>query len=677
MYQNIQKLKDNPETENIGKRWTEDEITTLLNEIKDNMSIHDIALNHKRTIGSINSKLLSIGQSLLINKKIEITEVCKIINMSIEHLKEYIAKKNKQKEVLINNATQETNKINTILEAFDLNENGIAKPTYDLSVFDVLGINTKSETNDNVVKKEIVLNFEQSTAIKNFTAEKSIFLTGPAGTGKSVTLQKIKEYCQNNSINFGICATTGTAAFLIGGKTIHSYLGIGLATETAKEIFEHVRYKFPHITRKIRDLKVLIIDEISMLDNILFDKISDYLCYVRRSTLPFGGLQLVLTGDFCQLEGVNGDYCFKSETWSKLNLRTVYLHKQIRQDGDLEFQNMLSKLRYGNCTTKIYKKLLTLKNTEFSEIQPTRLYPKNIDVDRINKQEYEKLIKSGAKVVTYNIEFPRLTKNKEKTMKWIKTLDIPESIELCVGAQIVILANINQDEGIVNGTRGVIVDLKPTCVIIKRIDNSVVEIRYHKTVSTEDKDIFINFMPMKLAYALTIHKAQGMTLDAIEIDIGTNIFASGQAYTAISRAKNLKSIKIKDVSMNSFMINDDVLKFYKDIEKKMKIREEKKINKILNILIFNIANHVNLDNSLEFVWEFIDSEDEDTLAFFDGYNQDKITLSMDTYIENNTYTLPLIKNIKNIKDNMLSDIDNVYTKLDTLNIIKQSNYFCN
>jgi len=653
MYQNIQKLKENPDTENVGKKWTEEEITTLLNEVKENMSINDIALSHKRTVGSINSKLLSIGQSLLINQKIEISEACKIINMSIEHLKNYIAKKNKQKE---------NKKLNIVTENILNDIKNTDKQAYDLSIFDVLGIDTKSETNDIIIKKEIVLNHEQKSAIKNFTAEKSIFLTGPAGTGKSVTLQKIKEYCQNNSINFGICATTGTAAFLIGGKTIHSYLGIGLANDSAKEIYEFVRYKFPHIAKRIRELKVLIIDEISMLDNILFDKISEYLGYMRRSTLPFGGLQLVLTGDFCQLEGVNGDYCFKSDTWSKLNLRTVYLHKQIRQDGDLEFQNMLYKLRYGKCTTKIYDKLLTLKDTEFNDIQPTRLYPRNVDVDKINKQEYEKLIKSGAKMVTYAIEYPKLSKNKDKTMKWIKALDIPESIELCIGAQIVILANIDQDQGIVNGTRGVIIDLKPSCVIIKRIDNSIVEIRYHKTVSSEDSNIFVNFMPLKLAYALSIHKAQGMTLDAIEIDIGKKIFAAGQAYTAISRAKNLKSIKIKDISIHSFIINEDVLSFYKDIEKKIKIKEEKYINKILNILIYNIANHINLDNSLEFVWEFIDSDDEKTLKFFDGYNGDKINLEMDNYIENNT-KLDIIKNIKNIQINMINDIDSVREKV--------------
>jgi hypothetical protein len=118
MYQNIQKLKENPDTENIGKKWTEEEITILLNEIKENKSINDIALSHKRTVGSINSKLLSIGQSLLINKKIEISEACKIINMSIEHLKEYIAKKNKQKE-----NTKENTITETILSEFELDKN--------------------------------------------------------------------------------------------------------------------------------------------------------------------------------------------------------------------------------------------------------------------------------------------------------------------------------------------------------------------------------------------------------------------------------------------------------------------------------------------------------------------------------------------------------------------------
>jgi len=661
----LQKLKENPITENIGKRWSDNEINTLINEIKNNISLDDIALNHKRTIGSINSRLLNIGYSLL-DKKLEIVEICKITEMSIELIKNYLIKDitklhtDKLNKKVITETLSETvsDKINNILDEFGLDKNGIDKNSIDKN-----SLNKKEETNDNIVKKEIILNKEQSDAIKYFIAEKNIFLTGPAGTGKSVTLQKIKEHCQNNSINFGICATTGNAAFLIGGKTIHSYLGIGLGTGTAKEIYEYVRYKFPHTAKKIRELKVLIIDEISMLDNVLFDKISDYLCYMRRDTNPFGGLQLVLTGDFCQLEGVNGDYCFKSEIWSKLNLRTVYLHKQIRQDGDIEFQNMLSKLRFGKCTNKIYEKLLTLKNTEFNEIQPTRLYPKNVDVDRINKQEYDKLVKSGAKMVTYNIEYPKLAKNRDKAIKWIKTLGIPESIELCIGAQIVILANINQDDGIVNGTRGVIVDLKSNCVIIKRIDGSLATINYHKTISNDDKEIFVNFMPMKLAYALSIHKSQGMTLDAIEIDIGSKIFAAGQAYTAISRAKNLKSIKITDISINSFIINEDVLQFYKDIELKIKIKEEKYIHKILNLLIYNILNHKNLENSLEFVWEFIDSEDEETLTFFDGYTSDSINIQMDDYITNNTCSLPIITYIQCIKKNMINNIELVKQKL--------------
>jgi hypothetical protein len=316
--------------------------------------------------------------------------------------------------------------------------------------------------------------------------------------------------------------------------------------------------------------------------------------------------------------------------------------------------------------SKIYKELISdlkiiliNKNIKFKDL-----------FSLINKQEYDKLIKSGAKMVTYNIEYPKLAKNREKAIKWIKTLGIPESIELCVGAQIVILANINQDDGIVNGTRGVIVDLRTHSVVIKRIDGSLALINYHKTVSNEDKEVFVNFMPMKLAYALSIHKAQGMTLDAIEIDIGSKIFASGQAYTAISRAKNLKSIKITDISINSFIINEDVLQFYKDIEMKIKIKEEKYIHKILNILIYNILNHKNLENSLEFVWEFIDSEDEETLAFFDGYTCNIMNIPMDDYITCNKYNLPIIKKIIFIKKNMITNIELVREKLIEYSIIE-------
>lgn len=522
MYNNIKLLKEKPETANVGMRWSNDEITTLLDEIKNNTNMIEIAHNHKRTVGSITSKLLNIAEQL-INEGSSIDDVSKKVNLSVVDINQHLLK--------IKNKPEKIKKDNEIIE-------------------------------NNIITREIILNSEQEASLISFKNNNNIFLTGPAGTGKSVTLKKMIEYCCTKGYQYGVTATTGSAAFLIGGRTIHSYLGLGLGKDTPKNIFEYNRRNRPHVVKKLRELKVLIIDEISMLDNILFDKISEYLSLVKYNSKPFGGIQLVLTGDFCQLEPVSGDYCFKSEIWEKLNLDTVYLNKMIRQDGDTKFQKMLMKLRYGTCSDKTFEILSKLKENKFTNITPTILYSKNYDVDKINIAEYKKLINGGAQTKSYKIQLPTLKKYKDKASTWLNTLDMPEEIELCIGCQIVVLSNIDPDNGIVNGTRGTIIELKNKSVIIKRINGSLFEIEYHKNISIDDNNVFICYMPLKLAYALTIHKSQGMTLDAIQIDLGDDIFAAGQAYTALSRAQSLKSICIKSISKKSFITKDSVLEFY-------------------------------------------------------------------------------------------------------------------
>jgi ATP-dependent DNA helicase PIF1 len=655
MYHNIQKLRENPDTENVGKKWTEDELNELLGEIKDKIPISEIAKSHKRTEGSINSKLLTIAVHLINKKSKPILEVAEIVGLSEKSINDFIEKtktstnKKKPTEIKLKDLT-----IHTTDAQIPVNEPIKPKP-------------------------EIKLNFEQQKALEEFKKGNNLFLTGPAGTGKSVTLSKIIDFCESKSIRYGVTATTGTAAFLIGGKTLHSYLGIGLAKDSPQQIYEYVRYKLKHVADKLRDITVLIIDEISMLEEELFIKISKYLGLIRRNAKPFGGLQVVLTGDFCQLEPVNGEFCFKNEEWAKLCLECVYLHKLVRQNGDLEFQNMLSKLRYGKCTEKIYQKLLSLKNTEFGEVKPTMLYPKNANVDIINKREYDKLIESGANKVEYKIQCSYLSKNKEKTLKWIKSLDIPDSIELCIGAQVVVLANINQDAGIVNGTRGVIINLKNKSVIIKRVDNTTYEIEYFKTTNTEDQNLTVSFMPLKLAYALTIHRSQGATLDAIEIDIGTNIFAAGQAYTALSRAKDLKSVKIKAIAKNSFIVRSEVIEMYQLMEKKIEEDTNKYIIKVINNCIYKILNHEDLEKIIDFVRDYIpDDEEGDKIdKFFEDYEYKKYSIKYQNYkivpiktVESEEDKVNnVIFMVNKIKECMLDNIEEVIQKIDDQLII--------
>jgi len=650
MYQNIQKLRENPATANAGKKWTEEEVNELLINIKSN-SFDEVASIHKRTVSSINGKLHSLAVSFITQKNMSIEDASKKFNISIisiqSYMEKYPAKKTKTKQ----NSDTETNQNKlTGSEIIEL----MNPPT---SVSNLLDIPVKEEV------KEIILNFEQESAVNSFKTGKNIFLTGPAGTGKSVTLNKIKEYCIDSNKNFGITATTGSAAFILGGKTIHSYLGIGLAKESAEDIFKFVRYKLPHVATRLRECEVLIIDEISMLDAELFDKISDYLKYIRRNNKPFGGIQLVLTGDFCQLEPVSGDYCFKAKEWSELKLKTVYLHKLIRQDGDLIFQNILSKVRFGKCSTKTFEILSGLKDKEFGEIKPTILYPRNFDVDKINKLESDKLIASGAKMQEYKLEYPK-SKNKEKTQRWVKSLDIPEVVNFCIGDQVVVTANINQEEGIVNGTRGIVIDVKPRKINIKRVNGELVWINYHTSTNAEDSNLSVSYMPLKLAYALSIHKSQGMTLDAIEIDIGSKIFAAGQAYTALSRAQSLKSVKVKSISVSSFIVNPDVLVFYKDIEEQVKITNSKFITKQLNKIIHNILTHTNLDNSLDFLWDFIPEDEKELLKFFNEYSHDKIDIELDQILESKDTNIKLlIENVYDVKKFMIDNIEDVRMKL--------------
>ena len=518
MQSSIQIKKQDPNYINLGEKWKDEEIKNLLIEIKNKLSIEDISLIHKRTICSINSKLMNIAVSLISIYNIEIDEVSKKVNISVDDI-----------NIKLNN----------------INENIIPRE---------------------IIQNDIILNPEQEKAFDEFILKKNIFITGPAGTGKSVTLKKIIDHCKEKNITLGITATTGSAALLIGGKTIHSFLGIGIAKDSALNIFNYAKYRLSHIIKKLRLLKVLIIDEISMMNDELFDKISDYLKLVNRSDKAFGGIQIIITGDFCQLEPINGNFCFNSLIWNEMNLKIIFLRKMIRQNEDKKFQKILENLRYGFCTDKIFNILNNLKNTRFDIIKPTILYPKNIDVDEINNKELQKLLDYNIEYKIYNILYPTTKKIKDKAIAWVKSLDIMDSIKLCINCEVVLTTNYDQNKELINGTRGIITELYDNYIIMKKKDDTIVTINYYKYICNDDKDIYFNYLPIKLAYALTIHKSQGMTLDAVEIDIGHKIFASGQAYTALSRVRNLNNVLIKDVSKDSFIIKESVLNFYSKID---------------------------------------------------------------------------------------------------------------
>lgn len=405
------------------------------------------------------------------------------------------------------------------------------------------------------------LNTKQREAVEAVLNGRNILITGPGGTGKSFTIKYITELLNENNKYYGLTATTGTASVLIGGQTINSYLGIGLGNGKVSDIIKNIITN-KNIRERIVKLDVLIIDEISMLEDTLFEKISNILSTIRGQLIdenladkPFGGIQMIFVGDFCQLAPVKGLYCFLSKVWEKLDIDIIVLEELVRQTGDQLFQKILSIVRKGKCTDNIITVLERLKDTQFTEnIIPTKLYPVNIDVDKINNIEVLKLKDIGYKSCVYKAT---CSKGNEKAA-------LNYNVELTENAQIIITRNIDISNGLVNGTRGIIKHLGSESVTIEDVNNNIHTINYYKDIMNK-KSSYIMHMPIRTSYALSIHKSQGMTIDAVELDLGVNIFAHGQTYTALSRAKSLNSIKIINVDKNSFKINPYVKKFYSTI----------------------------------------------------------------------------------------------------------------
>lgn len=436
-----------------------------------------------------------------------------------------------------------------------------------------------------------MLNDKQQIAVEYVKEIKNVFLTGSPGTGKSYTLSEIIKILNVKKRKYGVTALTGCAALLIKGQTLHSFLSLGLGTDKTEKIVENIKKYKPNYN-KIYNLQTLIIDEISMMDNILFDKISEILSIIKNNNKPFGGIQIILIGDFYQLPPISGDFCFNSELWKKLNLCTVELTELVRQKDDIEFQEILQELRNCNISDKTYDKLLLLKKTIFPKnIVPTKLHALNTNVDIINNREFIKLYKKNNSIIDKSLNitslpniifYPKeddkeLPDIYEANVKTVYTYNISSNnskinkdeyiVNLIIGLKIIITRNIDFDNGLVNGTLGTIINLTPYYVSIRDINDNVHNIKYYTDKNTNGSLLINNtsFMPIKPAYALSIHKSQGSTLDAVEIDGGTNIFTSGQLYTAISRAKTLKYVKLIDLDKGSFMTSDKVKKFYKTL----------------------------------------------------------------------------------------------------------------
>lgn len=415
----------------------------------------------------------------------------------------------------------------------------------------------------------------QKDALLKMISGKNICLTGSAGTGKTHLIQIFKQWAQQNNKKMAVTALTGTAAFLLGGKTIHSWSGIGLGTNSVESVVEKCTMR-KHLRVKWRTTDILVIDEISMMSPELFTYLDMVAKGVRKNNSPFGGLQLIVVGDFCQLPPVMNDsnmssdrsiFCFESISWNSCINEVVFLKEIVRQT-DPEFQECLNNVRMGSVSEKVKSILGSRIGVDISKdgILPTRIYPNKKNVESINRNCLRSLTrgKNVGKCYCFNANIENIPEQSKTQI--FKNLPCTESLKICVGAQVMLIINLNQAEGLVNGSRGVVQDIKGTKITVKFYNGIIQDITPNEwAIDGGKKNAKVTQLPLILAWAITIHKSQGASLDLAEIDIGEDVFECGQTYVALSRVRSLQGLRIVSLDTKKIQIHPKVKKFYNDL----------------------------------------------------------------------------------------------------------------
>jgi len=418
---------------------------------------------------------------------------------------------------------------------------------------------------------KVTLNKKQKHAYSLLINGKNIFITGPGGVGKSAIL-KIFTKLYKKSRKIAITSTTGTSAILLNGTTLHSYLGLSYDVKDIKSLVDKIAH-FNWLRKRWIALECLIIDEISMLDPNLFDMLEEVARIIRDNDEPFGGIQLVISGDFSQLPCIGtNNFCFQAKSWKKCIHHSIYLDEIIRQ-GDPVFQNCLNNIRIGNITNEVIKVLESRKGENLYNsygIKPTRLYSKNYDVNRINNMELDELAKDDRQFYEYDMDIcvDSCVNNKNIAIeKFKKSCSTPVKIQICVGAQVMLLKNLDLANGLANGSRGIIINFIDDLPLVKFLngEEKIINFNVWEVVENGKNILRAQQIPLKVAYAVSIHKSQGCSLDYAEIDLST-IFEYGQAYVALSRVKSLSGLSIVDINYDTIRAHPTAVEYYLNLE---------------------------------------------------------------------------------------------------------------
>lgn len=386
----------------------------------------------------------------------------------------------------------------------------------------------------------------------------SVFLTGAPGSGKTYVLNDFIRRAKKAKKRVAITASTGIAATHIGGTTIHSWAGLGIRDSITEQDHRWLK-ESARLVKRYNNLDVLIIDEVSMLHGRRLDMINQICKLLRESDDPFGGLQIILTGDLFQLPPIDRDaatidFVHLSDAWRELQPKICYLQEQHRQADD-PLLDLLEAMRANDINQAHFDALSErLGASTPSDGSVTRLYSHNADVDQINNEHLARL---SGEVKRFTMETSGSAGKVEQLKKGVLA---PEVLELKTGAEVMFVAN-NFQEGFVNGSRGTVVGFTETGAPEVRLheNGKVISVAKNSWALEEDgrEQATVSQLPLRLAWAITIHKSQGMSLDGAEIDL-SRAFTPGMGYVALSRVRSLEGVYLKGINNTALAMHPDI-----------------------------------------------------------------------------------------------------------------------
>lgn len=419
---------------------------------------------------------------------------------------------------------------------------------------------------------------DQKRALEALSGHHNVFVTGGAGTGKSTVIQHFIQNHVRTQKSAAVLASTGTAAILLGGRTFHSFFGLGIMEGGLERVVERAS-KHQGIVQRLRKTDLVLIDEVSMIGATELLAADQIARKARKLNAPWGGLRVVMVGDFAQLPPIvpskpraaldrtlefeevkpERPWCFQSEVWARSDLETVVL-TQIVRSQDASWNQILAEVRWAELSEKAVEVLQTRVSQVPLEFQGTRLFARRAQVEALNN---ERLGKLTSKAREYNTIYLGIATRVDELKR---NAPIPEVLTLKEGALVMFRQN-DPEYRFVNGTLGFVSKLEDKLVTVELFSGKTVELK-QSTFSMLDAEgepvaTATNF-PLNLAWACTIHKAQGATLDRVHANL-RGVWEHGQTYVALSRVRALNDLTIEGLSPRVFLVDPTVKSFYSSL----------------------------------------------------------------------------------------------------------------